>query len=293
MKLPLLDSDMARHAIDLLERALLAPADPDDVDSVDTELIEAVCPLIVAFSRTYFRQEVQGIDDVPDGKTLIVGNHNAGITWLEPFGMGASYYLERGTDQIIHGLAHDAMMAPPLLGNLLSHLGGLRASQENSRRAFERDRKIFVSPGGNHEAFRPYRDRYKIDLANRTGFIRLALNCGVSITPVVFVGGHETFFVIRSGRRIARRMGIDKRFRFTTWPLMVGLPWGVFFGPMFHLPLPAKSVVRFLEPVDLSGYSPDDANEPAALKEIYRDVTGRMQRAMDEISSKRRFPVLG
>ena len=49
---------------------------------------------------------------------------------------------------------------------------------------------------GDHEAFRPFRDRDRIDFAGRTGFIRLALRAQVPIVPAVSCGATSAFITV-------------------------------------------------------------------------------------------------
>ena len=284
---------LGKRQLEVLLEACTTPADPDSPDSFNAAMVEEIAPLVDRMCRFYFRQEVEGMELVPHDRTLIVANHNMGITTLEMLGMGGRWYAERGVGEPIFGLAHDAMISMPLLGNFLVNVGAVRANHENARKVFDLGHKILVAPGGNLEAFRPYRDRNRVDLQGRKGFVRLALRHGVPITPVVLIGGHETFFVLHDGKFIARALGLKKLFRVETWPLMLALPWGVAFAPIFHLPLPAKCTTRFLEPIPLDRYSPDDADNPEALQEIYDLVVGNMQLAMDDMAARRRWPVIG
>ena len=68
---------------------------------------------------------------------------------------------------------------------------------------------------------------------------------------------------------------------------------GVIRYPIFHLHLPTKSTVRFLDPIELNGCGPDDQEDDEVLSDLYDQVTSSMQRAMQEIAAQRRFPVLG
>jgi diacylglycerol/phytol O-acyltransferase len=265
--------------------ALLTPADSSDPMERNDELVERIVPLLDKLINGYFRQQVEGIENVPQGPALIVGNHNSGITYLEIFGMGSRYYSVRGTDDVIHGLAHDQMFKIPLVGTFLSRCGGVRASQENAEKILRMGRKILVTPGGNMEAFRPYSERYKIKFGGHKGFVRLAMRTGAPISPVVLEGGHRSFVVVNDGAKLVKALGLHKRLRMDTFPLLLGLPWGIWFGPMFHLPLPIKCTSRFLEPVATEGLDP---NDQAEVDRIYDLVTSRMQEAMDQIVSERR-----
>ncbi len=276
----------------LLRRAALTPVDPDDVDRGGAELIRAVAPPVDALMRGYFRFEVEGIDRVPRGAALLVSNHEAGTTFVQVLGMGARFYLERGLDERIVGLMHDRLFDVPLLANVLGHLGAVRASQRAADDALSRGFKVFVAPGGNLEAFRPYSQRHVIKLGGRRGWVRLARRNRVPIVPLVFIGGQETFFVLDDGQYLATNLGLRKSLRIDTLPVWLGLPFGVGLGPLFHLPLPAKCKVRFLDPVEVRDGPPGETDAQLEAR-VYDEVVAAMQAAMDEMAAERTLPVLG
>ena len=156
-----------------------------------------------------------------------------------------------------------------------------------------RGRKVAVFPGGNLEAFRPYRRRYQVVFGGHRGFVRLALRHRVPIVPFVIVGGHESFCVLHDGRALARKLHLKRLIRSDTFPIFLGLPWGVGVGPIFHLHLPTKSQVRFLPAITLDGLGPEHQDDRQVVDDIYQRVTGVMQQAMQDIGSRRRFPVIG
>jgi 1-acyl-sn-glycerol-3-phosphate acyltransferase len=288
-----LGSRPGRDLLANLRRTLLRPVDPDDVDGIEPWLLANLSPAVDALARFYFRMEVEGMESVPHGPALLVGNHNAGITFLEPIGLGARWYRERGPDEVLHWLVHDAMVALPGVRAFLVRTGCVRASHQNAEAAFARGHKVVVFPGGNVEAFRPYRERYQIKFAGHKGFARLALKMNVPVVPFVIAGGHESFFVLHDGQRLARALGLKKLLRSETCAVFLGLPWLVGVGPIFHLPLPTKSQVRFLEPIPADARGPLAADDPAAVDALYERVTRDMQAAMDELAGRRRFPVVG
>ena len=51
--------------------------------------------------------------------------------------------------------------------------------------------------------------------------------------------------------------------------------------------LPAKFKIRFLEPVDLSGYDEDDAQDLSLVQEIGEDIRARIQSELDSLISAR------
>jgi hypothetical protein len=51
--------------------------------------------------------------------------------------------------------------------------------------------------------------------------------------------------------------------------------------------LPAKFKIRFLDPVDLSGYGPDDAEDVALVQSVAEDIRAKIQREVDELVASR------
>lgn len=276
--------------IELIEKAGRTPQDPDGIERENKEIIEHLAPIVDELFRLYFRFDVEGIDGVPPGKALLVMNHEAGITFVQTIGMGARWYLQRGTDDRIMAMMHDAMFSLPFLGNLLATFGAVRASPANAERILAAGHKVLVAPGGNLEAFRSFSERHTIKFGGHKGWARIALKTGAPVVPLVFIGGHETFFVLNDGRELVRLLGLKSLLRIDTFPLFLGLPWGVGIGPLFHLPLPSKCSVRFLDPVPVEPASPDDE---AAVEDLYVRVASKMQVALYEMGERRVVPVLG
>ncbi len=259
---------------------------PDEVTDVSPDMVDMMKPVVNGLKK-YFRGEVTGLENYPEGKALLVGNHNAGITFFEPFIMALELY-DKYPDDPIFFLTHDAMIAIPLLKNVLLKVGCIRASRETTKKALAKGRKVVVYPGGNYEAFRTFKDRNIVDFGGKKGFIKIALEENVPIVPVANVGGHETFFVLSSGHKLAEKIGVKKYLRSESFPIFLGLPWGIGFGPIFHIPLPTKLRIHIGEPISLEEYSAEDAQNPEKLQEIYDMVIGRIQKLYDELSANRK-----
>lgn len=277
----------------LVKRAASTPADPSRLDQVDHDLVKEASVVVDRFCRAWFQHDVQGLERIPKGSALIVGNHNSGVTFLEGLGFGARAYLAGGWDTPWHALTHDAVVDMPMMGAFLTRVGAIRASHETANAAFEAGRKLIVFPGGNLEAFRPWRERHQIKFGGHKGFVRLALRHQVPIAPTVFYGGHNGFFVLSDNRGLAKRLGAKRFLRSDTWPVFVGLPWGVSMGPLFHMPLPVPCTTRVLDPIDVPSYGDASAvDDPEVVDAIYNDVVAAMQAGLDALRAEAR-PVLG
>jgi len=82
-------------------------------------------------------------------------------------------------------------------------------------------------PGGDHETYRPSWESDEIDFAGRTGFVKLALEVGTPIVPVVAIGGQETALFLGQGRGIAQRLQLDRLLRLKVFPAQLGPPFGL------------------------------------------------------------------
>lgn len=264
------------------------PGDP--IDARDPEYIRATLPAIRVMSRLYFRGEVSGLEHIPEGPVLLVGNHSGGTLIADTFVFAQAFYDHFGAERRFHQLAHDLVFAMPGIRAMLSRYGTIPASPKNMRRALVRDAALLVYPGGDHETYRPSWESDEIDFAGRSGFVKLALEMGTPIVPVVAIGGQETALFLGQGRGIARRMQLDRLLRLKVFPAQIGPPFGLTVLDLpLRVPLPAKITVKVLPAIDLRaqlGAEPD-------VEEGYELITATMQETLHELSDERTLPIVG
>src|SRR5215218_8002600 len=201
---------------------------PDDwLDAWDPAYIRATLPALRAMSKVYFRAEVRDLNNIPaEGPVLLVGNHSGGTLIADTFVFAQAFYDHFGPLRRFHQLAHDLVFQIPGVRRSLSRYGTVPASPENMGRALERDAALLVYPGGDHETYRPSWESSKIDLAGRTGFVRLALEHRVPVVPVVAIGGQETAFFLGQGRDLAKLLRLDRLLRVKVFPAQLAPPFG-------------------------------------------------------------------
>jgi|MudIll2142460700_1097286.scaffolds.fasta_scaffold00811_8 1-acyl-sn-glycerol-3-phosphate acyltransferase len=280
---------VARFAKFALKRATghAAQTAADDVHARDPELLMLIGDLWRVLARYYFRLRVDGVENVPaDGPVLLVANHCGGFLPSEGFFIQLALHDHFGKDRAVYALAHDFLFEDPLLRRYAGRLGLLRAGHESARHAFAVGGCVLVFPGSDMDTFRPFRDRAKVVLAGRKGFVKLALREHVPIVPVVTAGTHEQLVVLWRGDRLARWTHAHQWARSEVLPIVLSIPWGLTSGFVPYLPLPAQTTVSFLPPMtwgDANVERPDD------LERCYRDVEHAMQTELDRISAGRRF----
>ena len=263
---------------------------PADLDERDPDYIRESLPGLWLLSSLYFRGEVRGLGNIPeDGPVLLVGNHSGGNVSPDTGVFTLAFCSYFGVERAFYQLAHNLVLSMPGL-SLLRKYGTVAASHENARKALRAGAAVLVYPGGDYEVHRPIWERHRVDFAGRKGFLRLALDEGVPIVPVVSVGGQETSIFLSRGEWLARALNLDRLFRLKVLPISLALPWGVNVGDMLgHVPLPAKITIEVLPPIDLR----EEFGEEPDLGEAYDHVIRLMQETLDALASERRLPVLG
>jgi 1-acyl-sn-glycerol-3-phosphate acyltransferase len=262
-----------------------------DLHDRDPDYLREMLPLLWLISTFYFRGSVRNLGNIPEDKpALLVGNHSGGNVIPDTFIFTLAFSTYFGVERRFFQLAHNLAVAWPIAGNLLRKSGTISASHENAEKALRSGAPVLVYPGGDWETHRPSWEGGKVDFAGRKGFIKLALETGVPIVPVVSVGGQETALFLSRGAGLAKALRLDRTARLKVLPISLALPWGLNVGDFLgHLPLPAKITIEVLQPIDVGkefGPDPD-------IDEVYEQVTGQMQDALDALAAERRFPVIG
>jgi len=261
-----------------------------DFDDRDPDYIRDNLPLVWLLSSLWFRGEVRNLGNVPEDRpVLMVGNHSGGNMTPDTILFTLAFSTYFGVERPFYQLAHNLVLASPY-GQILRKYGTVAASHAHAREALKSGAALLVYPGGDWEVHRPIWERHRINFAGRKGFIRLALEAGVPIVPVVSIGGQETSLFLSRGDRLARALGLDRIFRLKVLPISLALPWGLNVGDFLgHLPLPAKITVEVLPPIDLVeqfGPEPD-------FDEAYDHVVRVMQECLDSLAAERRLPIIG
>jgi 1-acyl-sn-glycerol-3-phosphate acyltransferase len=268
------------------------PPDADPFELRDPEYIARTLPALRVMADVWFRADVSGLENIPaGGPILLVGNHSGGTLIADTFIFAQAFYDRFGPEREFFQLAHDLVFKVPGIRALLTPYGTVPASPENARRALARGAALLVYPGGDHETYRASWHSAEIDFAHRTGFVRLALQQGMRIVPVVSIGGQETALFLGQGEHIARLLRLHRLLRIDVAPVQIAPPWGVTVLDLpGRLPLPAKISIEVLPPIDLREELGGAGGDP---DEGYELVTGRMQDALHELGQARALPLIG
>ncbi len=250
------------------------------LEARDLGHVKPLLPLLSWLVHHYFRANVAGWDNVPDGPVIFVGNHSGGAGSPDSAVFILSFLDHFGIDRPLYWLAHELLMQVPVVNDLLTRFGVVTASRGAANAILEHGGSLIVYPGGERELHRPFAERNQVQLHGRTGFLELARDSGVPIVPVVAHGGHHTYLPLTDGRRVARALRLDRLLNLKTLPVSLVAPWGVDVGGFLpHLPLPAKIRIRLLEPINVA------EEFDGQLGRAYAHVTRTMQATLDELAA--------
>lgn len=264
-----------------------------DVGQYDPGLTRLLVALTRPITTRYFRAEVRGLNNIPTGPCLVVGNHSGGLLTPDMSVFAVAYYDKFGYDRPLYTLGHDLLFHTPA-AELLKHTGIIRATRENAAAALATGAVVMVFPGGDHEVYRPTLSRNKISFGGRTGYVETAIEAAVPIVPVVSVGAQETQFYLFRGEWLSRVLGLAKLERrigrTDILPVTFGFPFGLsIIAVPINIPLPTKIVTQVLPPIDIATRFGEDPD----VDDVDRYIRWVMQSDLDLLSSRRRWPILG
>ena len=134
-------------------------------------------------------------------------------------------------------------------------------------------------PEGQKGSRKLYWQRYKLRRFGRGGFIKTALRAQVPIVPVAVVGAEEAMPIFAHVKPLQKLTGL------IYFPINHAFPhFGLAAGAMY---MPAKFKIRFLEPVSLDGYGPEDARGPRSRARTAEQIRLRIQREVDRLVATR------
>jgi 1-acyl-sn-glycerol-3-phosphate acyltransferase len=250
-----------------------------DAFGYDRRFTEAIMPVFEFLYTVWWRVEPTGVEAVPaSGPALIVANHS-GVLPYDGLMIRLAVRHEHPARRETRLLALDMFALLPFLAPLLQRTGAVRASQENGERLLREGELVGVFPEGVKGVGKPFKHRYKLARFGRGGFVRLALRTGAPIVPTAVVGAEEIHPNLATANWVGKPLGLPYLPITPTFPAL---------GPLGLVPLPTKWTIDFAEPVDVSRYGPEGADDPILVNRISEEVRGTIQRLIDGRLARRR-----
>jgi 1-acyl-sn-glycerol-3-phosphate acyltransferase len=130
-----------------------------------------------------------GLENLPDGPALFIGNHAFMAIDAALFHL----YLYYDHGRYVKGLGDKTLFANAHYAAIAHAMGGVSGQAQIVERLMDRGKDLLLYPGGAYESIKPPEARYQLQWKTRYGFVRLAAAAGYTIVPVASVGPDEYY----------------------------------------------------------------------------------------------------
>lgn len=269
---------MPARAFSVLKDWLIDKVDPEIIDRIenlprdnlnefgvdafgyDPETVKLVAPVAAWFYRNYFRCDVQGIEHIPDGRFLLIGNHSGQLPF-DAFMVATACLIDSPRPRMMRSMVERWSAELPFVSSLFVRAGQVVGDPRTCQRLLERDEGVLVFPEGARGINKLFGQRYQLTRFGH-GFMRLALQTNSPIVPVAVVGAEEQAPAVFDMKPLAKMMGLPAA------PLV--LP------QLVPLPLPVKYHIRFGPPMHFEGDGDDDDEVVADHVKMVKNTIQRM-----------------
>jgi 1-acyl-sn-glycerol-3-phosphate acyltransferase len=245
---------------------LVAPQNEYGVDPFGLELDfakAAIAPVLWLY-RNYFRVETHGIDQVPQGRVMLISNHSGQLP-LDGAMIAMSLLLEAEPPRVVRAMVEKWAPTLPFVAPFFARIGQVVGTPENCRRLLAAGETIMVFPEGTRGLNKTYDKRYRLQEFG-SGFMRIAVETQTPVLPVAVIGAEEQAPALFDFKQVAKIFG------FPALPITPTL---------VPLPLPVKYRLWFGEPMRFSGTAhDDDAELERKVSEVKRAIEILLKRGL-------------
>lgn len=234
-----------------------------DPFGMDPELIKIIAPAAAWLYRHYFRVEAEGLDRLPAGRFLLIGNHSGQLPFDAAM-ITTAILLEAPRPRIMRSMVERWSAELPFVSHFFTRTGQVVGDPATCQRLLEADEAVLVFPEGARGINKLFSQRYQLERFGH-GFMRLALQTRCPVVPVAVVGAEEQAPAIYDLKPLAKLLGFP------------ALP--IIFPHLVPLPLPVKYHLYFGEPLTFEGSADDDDEVIGAhVKRVKKTI----QRMLDD-----------
>ncbi|HWT86014.1 MAG TPA: lysophospholipid acyltransferase family protein [Myxococcales bacterium] len=245
---------------------LVAPQNEYGVDPFGLELDfakAAIAPVLWLY-RNYFRVETHGIEQVPQGRVMLISNHSGQLP-LDGAMIAMSLLLEAEPPRVVRAMVEKWAPTLPFVAPFFARIGQVVGTPENCRRLLAAGETIMVFPEGTRGLNKTYDKRYRLQEFG-SGFMRIAVETQTPVLPVAVIGAEEQAPALFDFKQVAKIFG------FPALPITPTL---------VPLPLPVKYRLWFGEPMRFSGTAhDDDAELERKVSEVKRAIETLLKRGL-------------
>lgn len=243
-----------------------------------------VRPLLRFFSRSWFRVEVSGIENLPDkGPALVVSNHG-GVLPVDALMISTAVHEHHPAHRNLRALAADLCFDVPVIGEVARKAGHTLACPTDAHRLLAAGELAVVFPEGYKGLGKCFKDRYKLRRFGRGGFVSAAVRAKAPIIPCAVVGSEEIYPMLGDVKPLARLLGLPY------FPITPLFPWA---GTAGLIPLPSKWHIAFGRPIGTADYDRADPDDPTVTFELTDHVRETIQQMLYSLLIRRRNVFFG
>jgi 1-acyl-sn-glycerol-3-phosphate acyltransferase len=215
-----------------------------DPFGLDADFTKYTSMFLSVFHRLYFRTAVHNIDNIPEGRALLIANHSGQLP-IDGMMIAMAMLMDADPPRVARAMVEKWVQTLPFVSTLFNRTGQVVGVPENCERLLEREELILAFPEGTRGISKPFTRRYQLEEFG-FGFMRLAIQTRSPIVPVAVVGAEEQFINVGNLDWLAKALGV---------PVFPVVPQFLIPGGM--MPLPTKYHLYFGEPMRFEG-DPDD-----------------------------------
>lgn len=221
------------------------------------EMAQYGLQLCVWLYRYYWRTEVFGIDKVPSGRVLLIGNHSGQMP-MDGLNIAAAMLMDADPPRLVRTMIERWFGTMPLVSTFVARHGQILGDPQNCVKLLENDECVLVFPEGAKGSGKLWYDRYTlVDFG--LGFMRIALKTNTPIVPISVIGGEEQMPSFYDAKPLAKLLGLPY------FPITPTFPW---LGLLGFVPFPTKYRIYFGDPLYFEG----DGNETDSVVQKKVDI---------------------
>jgi 1-acyl-sn-glycerol-3-phosphate acyltransferase len=233
-----------------------------DAFGFDPQYVKRVIGFGAWVYRHYFRCETFGIDNIPDGRCMIIANHSGQIP-VDAAMINMAVFLEREPPRLVRTAIERFVPETPFVSTFMARCGQILGTPENAKRLLDAEEALMVFPEGVRGLNKTWSERYRLQLFG-TGFMRLAIETNTPIVPCVVIGAEEQSPSIWASKTLGKLFGIP------------ALPITPTIVP---LPAPTRYRIYFGKPMQFTG---DPNDEDDVIRAKVENLRTAMQGMVDQ-----------
>lgn len=229
-------------------------------------------PALAFLFKKWWRVDMQGLESLPDGPALIVGNTSGVLPWA---GLMLLYALmsRKGNPRRLNIMCEYDWIEDERLHHLAREMGFVSWSADNAKKLFAQGELVAVFPEGVAGALKPFSERYRLREFDWTRLLP-AIEAGVPIYPMATLGCDESFPVIHNSTKLAKLLDMP------AFPITPFMPWLPF--PFNMASLPGHWHMKLLKKMDYKKDGGRNENYESAL-EVSRNLEGEVQAELNRL----------